>query len=249
MSELYANDGHYETYVAAQRTDTLQERYSRILGRLTQMLAPNNHPHALFDVGAGAGAFLDAARSAGFDVLGNEISEPAIRMCYERYGIKLSNRELTDEPGVSRFDAITMWCVVAHVATPRDLLSDALRLLRPLGILYFQTPRWCLIDTLGLSLTRATRGRMSHITERRINAAHLRLYNQANLRSLLHSVGFEVLDLRSRCAYSLRTEAYLGSLRVPPKLHQPVACGCDRLIRSGAFFRNIFDVYARKPAG
>jgi SAM-dependent methyltransferase len=236
----------YEAYLASQRTDSLRERRLRVLDRLRTLLPPERTPR-LFDVGAGAGDFLALARAGGFEVAGNEISAPAIEVCRKRHGIDLHPGDLRgiDRPG--HFDAITMWCVVAHVADPVALLEDALRLLRPGGLLYFHTPRWCAIDTTALALTKATAGRLAQVTDRRINSAHLRLFTAGNLAALLSRVGFDPLAVEPMAGYSLNTEAYLSSMRVPTPLHRPVAGVAEVLIRRGWFARNILDVYARKP--
>jgi 2-polyprenyl-3-methyl-5-hydroxy-6-metoxy-1,4-benzoquinol methylase len=224
----------------------LHDRYADTLHQLTSLL-PTVRKSLLYDVGAGAGAFLVEARNAGFDVAGNDISEDAVRICADRHDIQLSHRELREEEGENRVDAVTMWWFLAHVEDPRSLLADTFRLLRPNGILYFHTPRWCLIDTLGLDACRLSGGRVDHVTARRINRAHRRVYSRRNLMQLLRSVGFEVIEVSLKAGYSLRTAAYLESMRVPRILVRPIAALLDRLISSGLAPRNILDAYMRKP--
>lgn len=250
QSELvgqYEAADQYDAYIAAQRVSALHLRYERTIRRLTELLVVAGGRPSVFDVGAGAGAFLSLCRSAGYDVYGNEVSPQAARLCAERHGIRLSDKELHDEPGDSRFDAMTMWCVIAHVEEPRAMLADAARLLSPGGVLFLQTPRWCLLDVAGLGLTRLSRGRLSHVTERRINSAHLRLYSVGNLSAMLIGLGLEVVAMRSTCDYSLHTSAYLAGMHVPAYLHGPVSAGAEMLIDKKIFARNNLDVYARKP--
>jgi SAM-dependent methyltransferase len=248
LSELYAAPSEYERYLASQRTDSLRERHLRALSRLRAALPDGHRRPRLFAVGAGGGDFLALGRDNGFEVAGNEISAPAIDTCRARHGIDLYEGDLRDLGMSGEFDALTMWCVLAHVADPVALLRDALRLLRPGGVLYFHTPRWCLIDIAGLLATRVTLGRLSQVTDRRINSAHRRLYGEANLARLLDRVGFDVLTLASAVGYSLDTRSYLADLQVPAVLRDPVAASLDYLIRRGWFVQNILDVYARKPA-
>lgn len=249
MLALYASTSEYEQYVLAARSDALDRRYAVALDRLSSLLAGRPGAQVLFDVGAGAGAFLERATGRGFEVAGNEVSAPAIQLCYDRLGVGLSDQVLEDVPGRDCFDAVTMWCVLAHVRDPRSVLAAALRLLKPGGVLYFHTPRWCAIDNAGLGLARLSRGRLSHITQRRIGPAHMRLYSRSNLARLVTSVGFEVIDLRPKAAYSLRTEAYLRSLNVPRAARRPVARGLDLLIDQDLAPRNVLDAYLRKPPG
>lgn len=247
MTALYSSTGDYEQYVAAARADALDRRYAVALDRLSALLAGRPGAQVLFDVGAGAGAFLERALARGFEVSGNEVSAPAIQLCYDRLGVRLSDRVLEEEPGRDRFDTMTMWCVLAHVGDPREALAAAFRLLKPGGVLYFHTPRWCAIDSAGLGLSRLSRGRLSQITRRRIGPAHMRLYSRSNLARLVTSVGFEVIDLRPKAAYSLQTEAYLRSLNVPRPARRPVARSLDVLIDRDFAPRNVLDAYLCKP--
>ncbi|MDQ4091246.1 MAG: class I SAM-dependent methyltransferase [Actinomycetota bacterium] len=248
IRDLYNSTEGYRIYVEAQRVEGLRRRHQATIRRVKELVPRPLSEATIFDVGAGAGEFLALARTAGFDVQGNEISEPAARECFRRHGITLSTTELGDEAGENRFDAMTMWCVLAHVADPRQLLADALRLLRPDGVLYFHTPRWCMIDVAGLAATRLSSGMLSQITERRVNAAHMRLYDQRNLRHLLHTVGFEIVDIRSVSGYSLQAASYLQSMGLPGAVVRPLAVGFEGLIDNDLFVRNTLDVYARKPA-
>lgn len=234
----------YEAYVAAQKAESLSVRYTEALGRLKGLLPGDRR--TLYDVGAGAGAFLAQARQMGFEATGNDISPDAVRLAEQTHGIKLSTKELRDEIGRDRYDAMTMWCVLAHVDDPRALLSDVHRLLKPGGVLYFHTPRWCLIDVVGLAALRISGGRLDNLTARRMSRAHRRLYSTENLSQLLGSVGFVDLEVRPKAGYSLHTVAYLNSIRVPSSLVAPVAAILDRLIGSALAPRNILDVYVKK---
>jgi 2-polyprenyl-3-methyl-5-hydroxy-6-metoxy-1,4-benzoquinol methylase len=248
IQEMYNSEEGYAVYVAAQRVEDLKRRHMETIDRLTKLLPYPVPDCTLFDVGAGAGGFLALARAAGFRVQGNEISKPAAQECFRRHGISLTNGSLGGELGESRFEAVTMWCVLAHVSDPRQLLTDALRLLKPGGMLYFHTPRWCAIDLAGLAAIRISRGRIYQITERRVNAAHLRLYDHRNLRRLLAGIGFDVVDMRAIAGYSLQAASYLGSLGVPGRLARPTAYALDNLIKNDLCIRNTLDVYVRKPA-
>lgn len=247
IRELYNSTEGYKTYVEAQRVDGLRRRHQATIRRLSDLLPQAGAGCTIFDVGAGAGEFLALARDAGFAVAGNEISKPAAEECFRRHDISLTSTDLNDEPGANRFDAITMWCVLAHVREPRRLLADAFRLLKPHGILYFHTPRWCTIDIVGRAAVRVSGGRLFQVTERRINAAHMRLYEERNLRRLVSSVGFDVLALAAVSGYSLRSASYVDSLGIPSALVKPIALALDGLIERDLCIRNTLEVYAGKP--
>jgi SAM-dependent methyltransferase len=245
MLRLGDEAAEYAKYLAGQRTGELRERHLMTLRRLGDLVA-SERPR-LFDVGAGAGDFLSIAEAQGFETTGNEISKPAIDTCRERHGIELHHGDIAGLDLDCQFDAMTMWCVLAHVPDPLALLGDALRLLRPGGVLFFHTPRWSAIDQLGLLALRATGGRVSHVMDRRINGAHRRLYDRRNLTALLSKVGFTPVTAEPVVGYSLNTRAYLSSVQVPSAVQNPVANVVDALIGRGWVPRNILDVYAIKP--
>jgi SAM-dependent methyltransferase len=243
LAGLYDDPAAYDRYVAAQRTDALAGRHAAVLDRLAG-LAPGRD---LFDVGAGGGDFLELARRRGFTVAGNELSRAAADLCARRHGIELVVGGLEDVPGEGRYDAVTMWCVLAHVPDPRRLLADTLRLLRPGGVLYLHTPRWCGLDAAGLAATRLTGGRLAQVTDRRVNAAHLRLLGVRSMTALARTTGFEPVEVAPAAAWSLVADAYLSSLGVPARARTVLAPALDRLAGSGAGVRNILDVYLRRP--
>lgn len=100
----------------------------------------------LLDVGAGNGAFLLQARSAGWEVVGIEPDSAAVEAArlagldVRPGGIQC----LANEP--ESVDVITINHVIEHVHDPRAVLSEAFRLLRSGGVLYLDTPN---VDSYG----------------------------------------------------------------------------------------------------
>ena len=247
LDELYASPEDYGRYLGAQQAAGLHERHLEVLRRLTDLVPPSGTPR-LFDVGAGAGDFLALARRQGFAVSGSEISAPAAEAAASRHGIALHRGDLAELDLAEKFDAVTLWCVLAHVVDPDELLRRCLLLLRPGGVLYLHTPRWCLLDSVGLVGSRASGGRLPHVIDRRVNSAHLRLYRRGAMVAALRAAGFGVVQVDPKVGYSLQTRSYLAGMGLPASLHGPVAGPFDVLIKRGWFVRNILDVYARRPA-
>jgi 2-polyprenyl-3-methyl-5-hydroxy-6-metoxy-1,4-benzoquinol methylase len=110
LFEMYGSARDYEAYVGAKNEDGVRRRHSDALMRIRLLLPSDAGKLSLFDVGAGQGDFLNFARSSGFEVYGNEISEAATRLCLERHGIHLTRKDMRDVPDSGSFDALTM-CV------------------------------------------------------------------------------------------------------------------------------------------
>jgi SAM-dependent methyltransferase len=91
-------------------------------------------PTTLLDVGAGAGAFVAAARTAGWDAVGVEQSPAAIAQAKALHHITL-HATIPNQT----FDVITLWDVVEHLRDPEGLLRLLRIHLKPGGRLIVET--------------------------------------------------------------------------------------------------------------
>ena len=235
----------YGAYVDAQRHDTLDLAHEEALRRIGEMIQSGGK--ALFDIGAGVGDFLSLARDRGFEPHGNELAPGAITLAKERAGIDLHFGDLSGIEGENLYDAVTMWCVLAHVGQPDELLTHILRVLKPGGVLFLQTPRWSAMDTMALGMSRFSGGRQARVLDRRVNNAHIVLHSKQGLTAQVERAGFDIVDVQALARYSMKTESYLSSLGVPEGLGRIATKGLDQAVDRNIFFRNIFDLYARKP--
>lgn len=236
---------HYAAWVAAKRHDTLVDVYASTLDRLASLIESGDRQ--LFDVGAGAGEFLAMARDRGFAPHGNELAPGAIELARDLNGVELHHGDLASIDGENLYDAVTMWCVLAHVSDPDALLRDVLRILKPGGVLFLQTPRWSAMDTMGHAAARLSRGRWTRVLDRRVTDAHMVLTSADGLRDQAGRAGFDVVDVTAISRYSMKTTAYLESLGVPDRASRAAAAPLDLAVDRNLFFRNIVDLYARKP--
>src|SRR6185312_1616576 len=135
----------------------------------------------------------------------------------ENYGREVSVAPLAEQPPQS-VDAVTMWCVLAHVPDPLEFLREARAMLRPGGVLFLRTPRWCAIDTVGIAAARATNERVTGLAERRVTQSHMHFYNRTSLALQLRLAGFTDVTVESRCHYPFVTSGYLHTIGGRAKL-------------------------------
>ncbi|KQV74408.1 hypothetical protein ASC61_04990 [Aeromicrobium sp. Root344] len=237
----------FAAWTERTRTHVIERSHTATLQRLAGML-DSSSDLSLFDIGAGAGNFLSLARDAGFQPAGNDVSPGAVVLAKERYDIDMHLGDLSVIDDAGKHDAVTMWCVLAHVTDGDQLLSGALEILKPGGVLFLQTPRWSAMDTIGMRLSDLTRGRATRITDRRIAEHHMTLHSTASMRRKLERAGFEIVAIEPRARYSLTTSDYLESLGVPAALRNRLSRMIDTFVERDWFFRNVLDVYARKPS-
>jgi SAM-dependent methyltransferase len=245
-NDQYNVDADYQRYLESINETSHSQRYEQTLARLRAMTSEVEHP-SVFDIGAGGGDFLATARNRGFRIAGNEVSQPAIDACRERHGIELISGD--DLAALARdsagFDAVTMWCVIAHVDEPEELLRCARGLLRPGGVLFFCTPRYCAIDRGALMLRRLTSDRYRRVFDRRINDLHRRQYSRNGMASLLRREGFLPVAVEPAIGYGLHMEAYLQSIGFPAAISKPFGGALEASAKAGLLPRNILNVYAR----
>jgi len=235
----------YASYVNAKREESLDRDYRSALQRIGELIESGGRD--LFDLGAGAGEFLILAREFGFEPHGNELAAGAIEMARDDAGIELHVGELDTIDGENLYDAVTMWCVLAHVVDPDDLLRQTLRILKPGGVLFLQTPRWSAMDRAALRAARSSRGRFVRLLDRRVSDMHMTLYSSRGLSARAQRIGFEVVEIHPRARYSLKTPEYLRSLGLPARASDAVARPLDVAVDRDLIFRNVLDLYARKP--
>jgi 2-polyprenyl-3-methyl-5-hydroxy-6-metoxy-1,4-benzoquinol methylase len=158
----------------------------------------------LLDIGAGTGQFLHHARMFFTEVAGTEVSESAVRIAREKYGIELfagQVEELAMTPG--SFANITLFHVLEHVPDPAGLVNLCRELLRPQGVLAIAVPNDILawsskIKKLGkrvglrpfqkfspvLGVSRAGASREVHLSH----------FTPAVLRQLVKSSGLTIME-------------------------------------------------------
>ncbi len=140
----------------------------------------------LLDVGAYCGYFVEVAREAGFAAEGLELSRWAAGHA-RAAGLPIWTETLAEHVGrARRYDVLTLWDVVEHLADPRAELRAAHDLLVPGGRLHLST-----IDASSLA-ARLLGARWPWRME-----MHLFYFDRSTLPALLEEVGFRVMERRA----------------------------------------------------
>jgi len=154
-----------------------------IAGRIDEIVSgfePHRRTNRLLDVGFGAGTFLEAARRGGWDVVGVEVSRPAIEHA-RLSGFDVFHGTLQDAAyAAGSFDVVVASEILEHLIAVRPLLGEIARVLRPGGLLWATTP-----NAGGLSF-RVLGNAWSVVDP----PEHVQLFSIAGARRLLGAAGF-----------------------------------------------------------
>lgn len=197
---------------AEKRLDAKRQTHYRYMLRAIDRLLPPGSGRRLLDFGCGAGAFLVAARAAGFDAVGLELNRDLARHVSHQHGIPVY-QGLVDDPAFAgeRFNAILSSQVFEHLLDPRYTLRALRAHLAPPGLLLLEVPN--------LSDIRERLRRGSTMDD-----SHLFYFNRRSLARLLADAGFEVREVHE----GLRPCGLLG--RLTGLVPDPVLRAGERLL-------------------
>ncbi|HQQ94828.1 MAG TPA: class I SAM-dependent methyltransferase [Bacteroidia bacterium] len=143
------------------------------------------HGH-LFDLGAGWGHFMLAAREEGFKVSGIEIAEQPYLYCVNDLKLPVEHIDFFDMDPSRIFDVITMWDVLEHIDKADRFLAKCNQHTRAGGYLFLQVPQ---IDSY---FARKYRDEW-----KMMGLDHVNYFGRQTIRRLLESQGYEVLAIKS----------------------------------------------------
>jgi len=154
-------------------------------------------PATYLDIGCGDGRYLESLVRLGVPaagVHGIELDEEVVARARQR-GLQVTCERVEDcerfEPG--SLDLITMFHVIEHVASPREVVERVAGWLRPGGVLAIETPN---IDSLDARLFADGLWGGYHIPR------HWHLFRAETMTRLLESVGFELDAVRYQTGHS-----------------------------------------------
>jgi ubiquinone/menaquinone biosynthesis C-methylase UbiE len=198
ISAFYSQAGKYDTWLNEERARDML--WKRRLKKLLQAGARG----CLLDIGAGYGQFLHHARRFFSEATGTEVSESAVAIAKEKYGLSLlvGQIEELDLPPKS-FDTITLFHVLEHVPDPCMLIHRCHTLLRPQGILVVAVPNDVLAWTsrikkigkqLGLKSFQKFSSKLGISRAGASREIHLSHFTAPVLRRLLENSGLHIME-------------------------------------------------------
>lgn len=185
LGDLYS--GKYGRFLTGKYGKKRARRYRLVMDAFSPLFADGTG-RRLLDFGCGAGLFLEEADRRGFEGWGVDLSEDAIA---EARGTPSGQRAYFGAPSdvseiaAGGFDVVTMWSVLAHLATPVEDLAMLRGLLAPDGVLLLLT-----VNANSLEL----KARGPHWNGFTRN--HLKFFSPTTLPALFRLAGFAAVLFR-----------------------------------------------------
>ncbi len=178
-------DHYYDQQYAVplERDASKPERHARRLDGLERWKRQRGR---LLEIGSSYGHALAQARERGWQVTGVELSPTASVHARTTFGLDVWSSDVISAPfEPASFDAVMMWHVLEHTQNPRAQLLHLRSLLRPGGVLALRVPN---LGGIGARLTGRSWMWVCPPT-------HLWYWTPATLSRMLHTLGFEVLEV------------------------------------------------------
>lgn len=167
--------------------EKLERRLESCRGVVDRVMHYSPKPGTWLDIGCGPGFLLSQARDRGWKCTGLDSSPFAPKFARERFGLEDVHTGLIEDVdfGGKTFDVISMQHVIEHLYEPVPTMRGILRLLKPGGILYLETPDFC----SGKSLRDGANWEHIKIPE------HVLYFSQRTLELLMQKLHCEVLKV------------------------------------------------------
>jgi len=97
---------------------------------------------SVLDVGCSSGGFLYQLKKrfpADYTILGTDVSTEPLDHA-SKMGVPVARGEFLTQSFAEKFDAVTFWAVMEHLAEPRAFLKKAGSILKPGGLCFILTP-------------------------------------------------------------------------------------------------------------
>ena len=193
LTEMYSKEyfegdfrcGHAGSYFDESTLNSLAD--TSLLQRIKRYKPTGD----FLEVGCAGGAFLNAAREAGFRVKGVEYSSEAAEFARKRFGLDVVAGDLSDacyQP--DSFDVVFMGDVLEHLPDPVATVTEIHRVLRAGGMLAIECPMQTntLFSRTGF-VVYSLLGRKATV---HLPPYHLFEYRPHSMRNMLRRCGFEI---------------------------------------------------------
>lgn len=175
-------ESHYSGYGDWPDSALTRQRYREVLDGFESHRSLGR----IFDMGCGAGYFLEEAAAAGWEPHGSTVGALSVETCRAK-GLSVVNAVDTAAIPDGHFDVATAFEVVEHLRDPAAEARLLARVVRPGGLLYCTTPNFS-------SLSRRILGPSWRVID---YPEHLIYFTAPTLKAWLEPFGFRAIRVET----------------------------------------------------
>ncbi len=189
LKKLYAKNSYFVKLSQPVKASWWKPFFDfRIFPLPDQFVSQQLSPRSILDVGCGNGEFLDNLSKLGWKTYGSDISQVAKANTEMKIGKnRVFRGEFSSQKIAKKFDVITFWHVLEHLASPIKYLKAAYRNLNKGGMVMGEVPSF---DSRVLKIFRQNYSWMM-VPEHRI------YLSTSSLRNILKQSGFSNIVIKS----------------------------------------------------
>ena len=192
---IQAKENFYRDGLQRDIPERFRRTYVKRLQVIKQLLGGTG---TLLDIGCGLGMFLRLAKAHGFIASGVEANNEAATRLRSDHGLSVENCLFESFSTNKKFDVVTMWDLLEHLADPVSAIRKAYSLLNPGGILVLETPaRDSVAHWVAKLLYRASFKTIKSPLHMTYGMHHLQYFSRRDLSSVISKVGFDVVRMLS----------------------------------------------------
>jgi 2-polyprenyl-3-methyl-5-hydroxy-6-metoxy-1,4-benzoquinol methylase len=189
---------------------------------------------SLFDLGAGWGHFMLAAKEEGYSIYGIEIAEQPYRYCVDDLKLPVEHIDFFKMDPSKKFDVITLWDVLEHIDKADEFVAKIAELTAPGGYLILQVPQ---IDSF-FAKRHKDQWKMMGLD-------HVNYFGKSTIKRLLERHGFEVEAYKS--SFEIKLFIMYTLLPLVKRLKKKNSKAVTNGTISAADRQNYFNRFTKRP--
>jgi glycosyltransferase involved in cell wall biosynthesis/SAM-dependent methyltransferase len=204
---------------------------------LRGLLRYRQPPARILELGSSHGGFVAMMRWAGFDAIGLDLSPKIVAGARRRFGVPMLEGPVESQdlaPG--SLDTVVLMDVLEHLGDPESTLRHCLRLLKPDGQFFLQTPQY----REGKSLAEMEKEGDPFLRMLKPDQ-HLYLFSKSSVRLLFGVLGVEYVTFEP-AIFSFYDMALVAGRTSPTPLPESEAIACLEASPSGRLVLALYDL-------
>lgn len=195
--------GHAGSYFDEKTQTSLEDE--ALIARIKEFKPSGS----FLEIGCAGGAFLHAAKKAGYDVKGVEFSDAAAQLARDKFKLDVITGDVTDAQFPDNtFDVVFMGDVLEHLPNPLATCKEVFRIMRSGGVFVIECPMQT--NTIFSRVGFFAFGMLGRRTTVHLPPYHLFEYRPASMAAMLRRAGFSIVQ-KSEGIISPREVALRGS--------------------------------------